>query len=213
MECEGRVYFHVIIAIHHGCCVSHLCKTFPVQCSSLLHEDPSTAGCHLSSGREWLWCGVRSNLKHWRCSRTSWVSAMDLLVSFLQLALIQSLPAMLLGWTRLCNRRGKHSTSGVQAPRVATGLFPMTLIKPGPSLSISQRGKRLDRLDVCIELYFAPRLGRMWEYWVFFQLVLHLWKLHFTVHSEQRDPACFADPKALTCLMSSLEWHGYWLGL
>lgn len=146
MECKGQVYFHVIIIIHHGCCISHLCKTLPLQCSSLLHEDLSTAGCHLSSGREWLCCGVWSRLKHGKCSRNSRVSAMDLLVSSTQLAPIPSLPAMLLGWTRLCNRRGKHSTSVVPAPRVATGLFLMILIKPGPFPSISQRGKRLDRL-------------------------------------------------------------------
>lgn len=146
MECKGQVYFPVIIIISHGCCVTHLCKTSPVQCSSLLHEDLSTAGCHLSSGRELLCCGVWSNLKDWKCSRNSWVSAMDMLVSLTQLALIQSLPAMLLGWTRLCNRRGKHSMSGVQAPRVATGLFLMILTKPGPFPTISQRGKTPDRL-------------------------------------------------------------------
>lgn len=164
MECKGQVCFHVIIIIHHRCCVSHLCKTFPIQCSSLLHEDLPTAGCHLSSGRELLCYAVWSDVKDWKFSRTSWVPAMDLLVSFIQLALIQSLLAMLLGWTRLCNRRGKHSTSGVRAPRVATGLFLMILTKPGPFLTISPRGKTLDRLYVFIvEVYFAPRPGRMWE--------------------------------------------------
>lgn len=208
MECKGQVYFPVIIIIHHRCCVSNFCKTFPVQCPSLLHEDLSTAGCHLSSGRELLCCGVWSNLKDWKCSRNSWVSAMDLLVSFIQLALIQSLPAMLLGWTRLCNRRGKHSMSVVQAPRVATGLFLMILIKPGPFLSISQRGKKLDRLYVFIVwVYFAPRLGRMWEYWVFFPVAAASVKAALQV--SRMSNMSFADPEALTCLMSSLEWNGY----
>lgn len=177
-------------------CIS-FCKTFPVQCSSLLHADPSTAGREfresIREGIAVVWGMIKPEALE--------VSAMDLLVSFPQLALIQSLLAMWLGWTRLCNRRGKHSTSGARAPRAATGPFLMIPTKPGPSLTTSQRGKRLHRLHAFIVgLDFAPRLGRMWEYWGFFQLLQHLWKLHFTVQSEQCDPACFAIPR---------HWHAW----
>lgn len=80
----------------------------------------------------------------------------------------------------------------------------MTPIKPGPSLTISQRGKRLHRLHAFIvELYFAPRLGRM-------GMLGFIAVAAASVKAEEQcDPGCFADPMALTCLMSSLEWHGY----
>lgn len=81
-----------------------------------------------------------------KCSRNSWMSATDFFMCFIQWGLIQNLPAMLLGSTRLCNKKGKHSMFVVQATHVATGLFLMILTKPGPFLSISQKGKRLDRL-------------------------------------------------------------------
>lgn len=97
------------------------------------------------------------------------MSATDFLVSFIQLALIQNLPAMLLGSTRLCNKKGKHSMSVVQATHVATGLLLMILIKHGPFLSISQKGKRLDTLRISV-VYFTLKHGGTWEYWVFFTI-------------------------------------------
>lgn len=151
------------------------------------------------------------------CSRNSWMSATDFLVSFIQLALIQNLPATLLGSTRLCNKKGKHSMSVVQATHVATGLFRMILIKPGPFLSISQKGKRLDRLHIFIvyESILHSNLAECGNAGCFFQLLLHLWKLHFIMSRVRNlSPSCFGDTWSTDiCLMSSLEWNVYRLWL
>lgn len=152
-----------------------------------------------------------------KCSRNSWMSATDFLVSFIQLVQIQNLPAMLLGSTRLCNKKGKHSMSVVQATHVATGLFLMILIKPGPFLSISQKGKRLDRLHTFIiyESILHSNLAKCGNTACFFQLLLHLWKLHFIMSRVRNlSPSCFADTEAPTfvwCL--SFEWNVYRLWL
>lgn len=141
------------------------------------------------------------------CNRNSWMSATDLLVSFIQLALIQNLPATLLEWTRLCNKRGKRSMSVVQATHVATGLFLTILIKPGPSLSISQKGKRLDRLHIFIvcKSIIHSSLAECGNTGCVSQLLLHLWKLHFIMARVRHlSPSHFADTEALTfvwCLL------------
>lgn len=119
------------------------------------------------------------------CRRKSWMSATDFSVSFIQLALIQNLPATSLGSTRLCNKKGKHSTSVVPATRVATGLLLMILIKPGPFLSISPKGKRLDTLRISV-VYFTLQLGAMWEYWVFFTIAAASVKA--ALRSEKSEP-------------------------
>ena len=139
------------------------------------------------------------------CSRNSWVSATDFLLAFTQLAPIRNLPATLLGSTRLCNRNGKHSMSVVRATHVATGLFLMILIKPGPFRNISPKGKRVDRLHVFIvcEFILHSDVAECGVAGCLFQLLLRLWKLRFIMSRVRNlSPFCLADPKALT-----LVWH------
>lgn len=51
----------------------------------------------------------------------------------------------------------------VQATHVATGLFLMILTKLGPFLSISQKGKKLDRLLFFFFLYLDLHYSEAWE--------------------------------------------------
>lgn len=145
------------------------------------------------------------------------MSATDFLVSFIQLALIQNLPAMLLGSTRLCNKNGKHSMSVARAPRAATGLFLMILIKPGPSLNISQKGKRFGRLPVFI-VYGSILHSNVAEWGntgCFFPIAAASVKaaLHY-VKSEKCEPflRCWGWSTDVG-LVSSLEWNVHWLWL
>lgn len=191
--------------------VSTLLKHFPfsvLHCSMKRYQ--LLSGIYYQWGNYFLLRGMvkRKGLNEGdNCSRNSWMLATDFLVSFIQLARIQNLPAMLLGSTRLCNKKGKHSMSVVQVTHVATGLFLMILIKPGPFLSISQKGKRLDRLHIFVvyESVLHSDLAEGGNTGCFFQLLLHLWKLHF-IMSRMRNlsPSCFADTEALTfvwCLL------------
>lgn len=147
------------------------------------------------------------------CSRNSWMSAIDFLVSFVQLALTQNLPAMLLGSTRLCNRKGKHSMSVAQATHVATGLSLMILIKPGPFRSISQKGKIWKVTHFCCTwVWFTHKLGRMWESWVFFPITAVSVEaaLHYVEWEIWALPALLVRVTDI-CLMSPLQWNVYWL--